>query len=105
MKKLVFLLVVGFVVSTVAIAVANSGPAEIKMSAKMGDVTFSHAKHQSKISECTECHHKGTETPKCTDCHGVKDGAPDAKKAFHDQCKECHKKSGGPTKCKECHIK
>ncbi len=105
MKKLIVLLVVGFVVATAVFAIANSGPAEIKMSAKMGDVSFTHAKHQSKISDCTECHHKGIEEAKCTGCHGAKDGIPEAKKAFHDQCKGCHKKSGGPTKCKECHIK
>ncbi len=105
MKKLIVLLVVGFVATTAMIAIAANGPENIKMSAKIGDVDFAHAQHQSKISDCTECHHKGTETPKCTGCHGVKDGIPKAKKAFHKQCKDCHKKSGGPTKCKECHVK
>ncbi len=105
MKKIILLLVVGFIATTALYAIASNGPAEIKMSGKMGDVTFTHAQHQSKISDCTECHHKGTETPKCTSCHGAKDGVPKAKKAFHDQCKGCHTKSGGPTKCKECHVK
>jgi len=105
MKKLIVLFVVGFLATTVLIANANNGPAEIKMSAKMGDITFTHAQHQSRISECTECHHKGLEIPKCNGCHGVDASAPDAKKAFHDQCKGCHKESGGPTKCKECHVK
>ncbi|WP_020676586.1 cytochrome c3 family protein [Geopsychrobacter electrodiphilus] len=105
MKKFIVLLIVGCITATVMGAMAADGPAEIKLSSKMGDVTFSHAKHQSKIAECTECHHKGLETPKCTSCHGVKAGIPDAKKVFHAQCKGCHAKSGGPTKCKDCHVK
>lgn len=105
MKNLIIVFVVGFVAATVLVAVAANGPAEIKMSAKMGDVSFTHASHQGKIADCTECHHKGVETPKCTDCHGVTAGIPKSKKAFHNQCKGCHKKSGGPTKCKQCHVK
>lgn len=105
MKKLILPIAVSFLVLSVALALAASGPEVITLKAKMGNVTFNHAQHQSKIADCTECHHKGTETPKCTGCHGVIKAAPEAKKAFHEQCKGCHKKSGGPAKCKECHMK
>ena len=104
MKKLIVLFAVSLFALSAVVAVA-SGPADITMKAKMGNVSFPHAKHQAKISDCTECHHKGTDTPKCTGCHGAKDGVPDSKKAFHTQCKGCHTKAGGPTKCKECHVK
>ncbi len=106
MKKMLILLVVaGFVAGTALFAVANNGPAEIKLKASMGTVTFNHAAHQGKVSDCTECHHKGVEAGKCTSCHGVKADAPKAKKAFHKKCKGCHKKQNGPTKCKQCHVK
>jgi cytochrome c553 len=105
MKKLILLLIIEIVVTTALVAIAANGPAEIKMETKMGDISFAHAQHQNKISDCTECHHKGTDIPNCTGCHGAKEGVAAAKKAFHDQCKGCHKKSGGPTKCKGCHVK
>ncbi len=105
MKKMVILLVVaGFVAGTALFAVANNGPAEIKLEASMGTVTFDHAAHQGRVSDCKECHHNGVEAGKCTSCHdGTK--APAAKKVFHDKCKGCHKAQNGPTKCKECHKK
>ena len=105
MRTLIVLLVVGFLAATVLLTAAANGPAEIRLSTKMGDITFAHAQHQAKISTCTECHHKGTEAPKCTGCHGIDASAPAAKKAFHDQCRGCHRESGGPTKCKDCHVK
>jgi cytochrome c553 len=106
MKKIIVLLaVISLVAVTSMFALADNGPAEIKLEASMGAVTFQHAAHQGRVADCATCHHKGLETPKCTACHGVDAAAPDAKKAFHDSCKECHKKMSGPTKCKECHIK
>lgn len=105
MKKLVILLVVvGFVAGTALFAAANNGPAEIKLEASMGTVTFNHAAHQAKVSDCKTCHHKGVEAGACRSCHdGTK--APKAKDAFHKRCKGCHKEQNGPTKCKECHKK
>ena len=106
MKKLVILLVVaGFVAGTALFAVANNGPAEVKLEASMGTVTFNHAAHQAKVADCKTCHHKGVEAGKCTGCHGVDAAAPKAKDAFHTKCKGCHKEQNGPTKCKECHKK
>ncbi|HKJ05593.1 MAG TPA: cytochrome c3 family protein [Geopsychrobacteraceae bacterium] len=108
MKKMIVLLcVVAFVASTSIFAFASNGPADIKLDegGKMGTVAFPHAAHQAKVTDCTSCHHSGTDSPKCTTCHGVDSAAPKAKKAFHDQCKGCHKDMGGPTKCKECHVK
>lgn len=106
MKKLVVLLVVmGFVATTAMFAVANNGPAEVKLEAKMGTVTFQHAKHQERVADCKACHHAGVEAGKCNSCHDAKADAPKAKDAFHKLCKDCHTKQGRPTKCKECHVK
>lgn len=106
MKKIVILLVVaGLVATTAMFAMANNGPAEIKLEASMGTVTFQHTAHQAKVADCTECHHKGVEAGKCTACHGVDAAVPKAKDAFHKLCKDCHKAQNGPTKCKGCHVK
>lgn len=105
MKKFVVLLVVlAFVAATAMFAVANNGPTEVKIDTKMGTVTFQHAKHQERVSDCKTCHHNGVEAGACRSCHdGTK--APKAKTVFHKLCKDCHKKQNGPTKCKECHVK
>ncbi len=105
MKKFLILLVALSMVSAAGFAViaAENGPSEIKLPAKMGEITFNHAAHQSRVADCTTCHHQGEGTA-CSSCHGVKPEAPEAKKAFHTLCKDCHKKQNGPTKCKECHT-
>lgn len=106
MKKIVILLVVvGFVATTAMFAMANNGPAEVKLEASMGTVTFQHAAHQGRVADCKTCHHNGVDAGACTSCHGVKADAPKAKKVFHKLCKSCHKKQSGPTKCKQCHVK
>jgi len=106
MKKIVMLLVVvGLVATTAMFAMANNGPAEVKLEASMGTVTFPHAAHQAKVGDCKTCHHNGVEAGACRSCHGVKPEAPKAKTAFHKLCKTCHKKQNGPTKCKGCHVK
>ncbi|NIQ96971.1 MAG: cytochrome c3 family protein [Desulfuromonadales bacterium] len=102
-KVLVTLLALSFLAVGSAVVFADNGPAEIKLPAKMGEVTFPHAAHQEKVTDCTECHHKGVDAGKCTSCHGVDAAAPKAKDAFHKQCKGCHKEQGGPTGCKGCH--
>ncbi|MBE9486905.1 MAG: hypothetical protein KAT62_02260 [Desulfuromonadales bacterium] len=103
-KMLVLLAVIAFVATSALVAVADNGPAEIKMSLKkMGVVTFDHAAHQA-LDACAVCHHTdGYE--KCGSCHGVDPNVIKSKDAFHKQCKNCHKEKGGPTKCKGCHIK
>ncbi len=105
MKKIVILLVVaGLVATTAMFAMANNGPAEIKLEASMGTVTLPHAAHQGTVADCKTCHHNGVDAGKCTSCHdGTK--APKSKAVFHKLCKDCHKKQSGPTKCKECHVK
>lgn len=109
MKKLIVLLAIVAFVGTAftAIAMADNGPATIKLDAKMGAVTFNHAAHQSRVPDCKTCHHNGVDAGKCTTCHKKKKGdAPSAKSAFHKTCKGCHKKmKKGPTKCKQCHVK
>jgi hypothetical protein len=105
MKKLLIMLVALTLVSIAAMAVvaADKGPAEIKMPASMGEVSFDHASHQGRVTDCTTCHHQGEGTA-CKSCHGTTAGVPDAKSAFHASCKGCHKEQNGPTKCKECHT-
>ena len=104
MKKFLVLLIVAAFVGTALIAVAaDNGPAEIKLEAKMGTVTFQHTAHQG-LTDCATCHHTGGYEP-CKSCHdGTK--APKSKDAYHKNCIDCHKKEAkGPTKCKECHVK
>lgn len=105
MKKILILFVALAMVSVAAMAVvaAEKGPAEIKLPASMGEITFDHAAHQGRVADCATCHHQG-EGVACRSCHGTKPEAPAAKKAFHDKCKGCHKGQNGPTKCKECHT-
>jgi len=102
-KMLVLLAIVALVATTAFVAVADNGPASIKMDVKMGAVTLDHAKHQG-LSDCATCHHTG-DYAKCKSCHGGKPDAPKSKKAYHKLCKDCHKKQSGPTKCKGCHVK
>ncbi len=108
MKRLLLLMVVLLVAGSLsALAEHHQGPEEVAFETTIGTISFLHIKHQGKISDCTECHHKGIDEGKCTGCHtldGV-EGVPKAKRAFHGQCKGCHKNSSGPTRCKDCHIK
>ena len=107
MKRILAIMVaVGLVaLGTATLVSADNGPEEIKLPAKMGEVTFPHKAHQEKVSDCTTCHHKGVEAGTCGSCHdGTK--APKAKDAFHKLCKDCHKDmKSGPTGCKDCHKK
>jgi len=109
MKKLMILFVAVAMVSVAAMSVVaadNKGPAEVKLEAKMGTVTFQHTAHQERAKQdCAICHHKGVEAGACRSCHDAKPDVPKAKDAFHKVCKDCHKKMNGPTKCNGCHIK
>ena len=67
----------------------------ITLSAKNGNVSFPHKKHQELLKDCKVCHEKG---PGKIEGFG-KDWA-------HKNCKGCHaEKKAGPTKCGECHKK
>ena len=78
---------------TAGIALA-AGPETITLPAKMGDVTFPHAKHQAL--GCTKCH--------ATEAGGKIEGF--GKEMAHKTCKGCHEENKkGPTKCGECHKK
>lgn len=107
MKKLLTLFVVLTFVTIGAFSVfaADNGPAEVKLEASMGTVTFQHAAHQGRVADCTTCHHEGVEAGACRSCHDAKPEAPKAKTVFHKLCKDCHKTNDGPTKCKGCHVK
>ncbi len=79
---------------TAGLALAAAGPETLTFPAKMGTVTFPHAKHQSL--GCTKCH--------ATDKGGKIEGF--GKDWAHKTCKGCHEEmKKGPTKCSECHKK
>ncbi len=104
MKKFFAVMIMVAFVSVAANVIANNGPAEVKLEAKPGTVTFNHAKHQSNVADCATCHHNGVDKGSCRSCHdGAK--APKFKDAAHKACKSCHKDNNGPTKCKGCHVK
>ena len=106
MKRLLIATMLAALALVVGQVWAHHGPAEVTFETKMGAVAFPHAAHQDDLKiECATCHHTGTEMPKCSSCHGVKEGAPSAKDAFHAKCKGCHQEKGGPTGCKDCHKK
>lgn len=67
----------------------------ITLTAKNGNVTFNHKKHQDDLKDCKVCH--GDKTGKIENF---------TKDAAHKLCKGCHEeKKAGPTKCGECHKK
>lgn len=107
MKKILTLFVATAMVSAAALTViaADNGPAEVKLDASMGAVTFNHAAHQESVADCATCHHVSVEAGACRSCHGADPEVSKAKKVFHKLCKDCHKKNEGPTKCKGCHVK
>ncbi len=94
---------------------AADAPADIKLTAKNGDVTFPHKAHAEALKiACATCHHttkEGEAVQKCSACHGVDAKAPKAQDAFHKQCQGCHKDENAknakkaPVKCTECHKK
>ncbi len=68
-------------------------------------IRFSHRAHIVKYNtECTDCHHRGTDY-KCSGCHLVRDqgNVVNLKEAFHQQCQDCHRRTSGPRSCGGCH--
>jgi hypothetical protein len=120
-KCLMLILVSLLVLSAYTPAGAQKAPADtvpLKLEgAKMPPTPFTHPTHVDKAKiACTTCHHKEAAAgayESCLKCHPLKDaknGAPNAKDAFHKQCQTCHKESvkkgvSAPTKCNECHKK
>jgi cytochrome c553 len=74
---------------------AAQGPPTLTLKASMGNVTFPHKAHQSRM--------------KCTTCHQSEKGGKIegfGKDWAHKTCKGCHQEQGkGPTKCNGCHKK
>lgn len=100
---LVFLFFIGFWVA-VNLIEAQDTPESVALQSSFGNVTLSHQKHTG-LTTCNECHHKGMDDPKCSNCH-TKDSAVNAMTAMHKNCIDCHKaKSSGPTECTDCHKK
>lgn len=87
---------------------AMAASATILFPSRMGEVTFSHDKHELEIGvACGICHHTGFEPAvRCGSCHGPQDNIPDLKDAFHLQCLGCHQdRQAGPRGCRDCHRK
>lgn len=99
MKKtlLIGLALVGILATA---ATAQEAPADVVYECPNGNVTFSHAKHQVKTPDCTQCHpdpfgmakselgmevgHAG-----CAKCHDA-DGPGPSDVAAADACVACH---------------
>ncbi len=80
---------------TLSCAVAAMAADTITLTAKNGNVTFNHKKHQEALKDCKICHEKAP---------GKIEGF--GKDVAHKLCKGCHEtKKAGPTKCGECHKK
>lgn len=60
---------------------------------------------------CSTCHHHGTGTQPCANCHQAPFdpqslGKPGLKGAYHERCIGCHQETrSGPTDCSACHEK
>lgn len=122
MKKTTVLTLLALVaVATLALA-AQQPPDEVVIdaaAAKQSAVTFPHADHVERVSDCTTCHHtsegltmeSAVEVETCSACHlDPEEGVPGMremslkKNPFHMGCIDCHKtEEAGPTKCFDCH--
>lgn len=92
---------------------------------RLGQVTFSHAAHET-MTDCVACHHESRpEKPAteryqpCDACHVSQPVAPmttSIRDAFHDVraqsgvCIDCHKSdadtgAAAPVRCNECHVR
>jgi len=71
MKKMLILFVAVTLVSVSAfVAIAqNQGPADIKMEASMGDISFNHLKHQELVPDCATCHYTELDSGACRSSH------------------------------------
>uniref|UniRef100_A0A831TZ32 Cytochrome C n=1 Tax=Geobacter metallireducens TaxID=28232 RepID=A0A831TZ32_GEOME len=87
-------------IAAVALTIFAAGAAlaadTLTFTAKNGNVSFDHKKHQQIAGDCKSCHEKGP---------GKIEGF--GKDLAHGKgCKGCHEqKKAGPTKCGECHKK
>jgi c(7)-type cytochrome triheme protein len=84
-----------------ASAFAQNGPADVVYECPNGNVTYSHAKHQTKVPACTECH---------PDPFGMAKSELGMEKG-HAGCAKCHKDGGtapmtvtAADACAKCHI-
>ena len=107
----VFALALGALVwvgPTVSHAQDKKSPETIVFEAKMGNVTFQHAKHQERAKgDCTVCHDKLF--PQSRAPLGFKDKMHVPAEAAKTSCAGCHHAGGTAfaTKgnCKNCHVK
>ncbi len=119
MKRLLTIgILIGFIISILAISSVLAVKEKIIFDAPNGKVTFNHLKHQETLKiECLKCHHtwkQGETSGKlCRECHkaGAEGKSLLAKDAFHKNCRGCHEeakkanKPAGPTLCTHCHLK
>lgn len=115
MKKMI-LTAMAILIATAGLALAAeppAGPAKVTNYGAKTPVTFDHAKHAKKASDCIACHHNEAKgVYKCGTCHGAeeKDKAPAIKDAMHAKekgvCYACHLKADAAQKkkCADCHA-
>jgi hypothetical protein len=86
--------------SPAAPAAAPSPPAEIKISASVGEVTFRHQAHfEERAITCVQCHHQ-------INAHRLETPHPEYLKSSSINCQLCHDESGKAKQvydCKQCH--
>ena len=111
-KKMMLLIL--FAVQLAGVAV---GVAEVKRGAKemvlfggsLGNVPFSHFRHQEAVVDCNGCHNLFPQAAGAIQELSRQDKLK--QKEVMNQCTKCHKElvssdqKGGPLKCKECHQK
>ena len=97
------LLLIILLIPAPLLALDGTGPEALDYPSRWGVVTFKHAKHQRRVSDCRTCHHLGTEMGSCVNCHGVIQGLPKLKDVLHKNCINCHWNKRGPTECAGCH--
>jgi hypothetical protein len=104
-KIILGILILGLLLSlSVYIKKTSAQPESITLESTLGNVTLDHAKHSETIT-CSECHHMGEVSQKCTSCH-TQDSDVNSKDAFHTNCITCHREQEqGPILCMDCHKK
>ena len=94
--------------SLATLAQDKKAPAKLTFEAKMGNVTFDHAKHSEREKgDCKVCHDKLWPQSKAP--LNWKAGMHKTAEAAHTSCGFCHHPAGqafGVTgNCKKCHVK
>jgi len=101
------LLAVSWIAPTMSYAQDKKAPEKIVFEAKMGAVTFDHAKHAERAGDCTACHDKLFPQSRAPLAYGEK--MHRTAEAAKTSCAGCHHDGGAAFaskgNCKTCHVK